>query len=245
MASTDNTVEIVPTYAATERLAYAKWRTIRWASVALLTAITLLGIVIGPGTTYLSKKQELQLQRERQDHVERMDFITKLMAGESHPNGVERTYYRRDVLKFFAVALRNGPIHEMAQAELARTEAELNLTQELADMRAAQETRRREADEAQNELEAVRTRVTELSADCGAKSKSASEGLAKVVARTNSAAAAGRCPRERIHLTTLPTDGNEPQAKQRCYLSKGNYLGNQWWTADIDKNLQCSCSSYE
>src|SRR5215471_11033559 len=83
----------------------------------LIAFIATLGAAVAPVTTYISKRQELELESAKQQHAETlqngeqrhritMDFLEKVVSLTRDKPG--DTYYRRDVLSFFASALEPG-----------------------------------------------------------------------------------------------------------------------------------------
>lgn len=67
-------------------------------------------------------KQQISLEELKQKHSVDMDFLAKLIDAERIPSEESRTYFRRDVLRFFSATLENGALKKLAVSELIKAE---------------------------------------------------------------------------------------------------------------------------
>lgn len=89
--------------------------------------------MLGPVTTWLGQKHQLEVEAAKteneqriaqlaQRHAREMDFLEKLVVADAFDSEIARSYYRRDVLKFFATTLdADNPLRTFAESELGRT----------------------------------------------------------------------------------------------------------------------------
>ena len=90
--------------------------------------------MLGPVTTWLGQKHQLEVEAAKTEHEQRiaqlaqrhareMDFLEKLVVADAFDSEIARSYYRRDVLKFFATTLdADNPLRSFADSELDRTQ---------------------------------------------------------------------------------------------------------------------------
>lgn len=90
--------------------------------------------MLGPVTTWLGQKHQLEVEAAKTEHEQRiaqlaqrhareMDFLEKLVVADAFDSEIARSYYRRDVLKFFATTLdADNPLRAFADSELDQTQ---------------------------------------------------------------------------------------------------------------------------
>jgi hypothetical protein len=137
----------------------------------LIAFIAALGAAVAPVTAYVSKQQEIALERTKQLHLEavqnieqahkiRMDFLEKVVSFER--DRPDDSYYRRDVLKFFASTLDAGQLRDWASNELAKAQEEVEKNEKLrAQLHSAEE----QVVEARRDVEANRVNAKKLAAE--------------------------------------------------------------------------------
>jgi hypothetical protein len=227
----------------------AKYRALKIASIWISSAAALLGVCLGPLTQYVVKGRELTLQRELQEHQVRMDFVNRLIASESHPSGPERTYYRRDVLKFFATTLpKGGALQAMAQSELKDADEKVTLYMELeklnqylTELNHAVQASDQSAGEAKQALDEANQQLGRLSSECHASVAAASSNLSRAREKSQTARAGMQCPAERVLVTVSAAGVSDSAAKHECASDKDSVLGGNWTTRA--NQLQCKCRS--
>jgi DNA repair exonuclease SbcCD ATPase subunit len=135
-------------------------------SKLLIGFVAAIGAAVAPLTAYVSKHQEIELERAKQEHAQtiqekdqshkvRMDFLEKVISFERDKPG--DSYYRRDVLKFFASTLDEGPLRHWAASELAVVQEEVDRSEKL-----------------QSELSDANERLTKLRMEIGERQAEAS-----------------------------------------------------------------------
>jgi hypothetical protein len=88
--------------------------------------------MLGPATTWLGQKHAQELAEMDQKHSREMDFLEKLLDSDRFDSEISKSYYRRDVLKFFATTFDDqSPLKAFAATELKGTQAQIQIIETL------------------------------------------------------------------------------------------------------------------
>jgi hypothetical protein len=245
-------------------------------SKLLVAFVAALGAAIAPATAYITKGQEIELTRAKQVyealaqdkaqmHKVRMDFLEKVVSFERDKKG--DSYYRRDVLEFFARTLeKDSPLQAWAQDELTRAQKEVAEIEKLRDelkqanagmdaLRLDVAKRQAQVDKQEKELSAARKYPAQAAALQAAKAKSEAEA--------RGAAERLQQQEERVRLleardadfrtlattnnpcpagTTLQSNhGSSPKSLAACIRAAPSSVSkNSMWSVD-EIDLNCAC----
>jgi hypothetical protein len=180
------------------------------AIIAAVSGVIVAGIgLLGPTTEYVSKRAEHALAAAQQEHQQLMDFAERVIAAEKIVGDRERTYYRRDVMKFFAIALKPGELKDFARQEAAGLE---KVTAQLKELEAKEaelwETQRALTEAQAKVAEAARTQETADTAPKGGNS-GALVGSRKALADLQKAEADQAVKRAQERLDAKPTTAQQ------------------------------------